>query len=137
MNKLAHALVAALAALGVGSASAQKICTSSPCNVDVVMNGDCGSGIVVLPDPLHIKADGVVTIVWTLKDDTWSFDGDKGNKGITIQLSPGDFSTKPSDPKKFTLETIPAKVKNKAYKYDVNLLKGSQKCKLDPTIVNH
>jgi hypothetical protein len=137
MKTFAHALVAAVAALAVTSIQAQKICTGPTCSVDVVMNGDCGSGIVVLPDPLHIKADGAVTIVWTLKDDTWSFDGDKGDKGITVQLSPGDFSTKPSEPRKFTLQTLPAKVKGKAYKYDVNLSRGTQKCKLDPTIVNH
>jgi len=141
MKTIAHAILAPCLALSVCLAAAQTMCTKSPCQATVVVPGDCGNGIVVSPDPIHVKSAQAIDIEWTIQDGVaWAFDG--GN-GVVIQKTPGDFSPDAkngSNPKKFT-SRLKNPVAGKVYKYDINLTKGTgdslRKCRVDPTIVNH
>ena len=143
--KVVSALVASMAVLLCPLAAAQSKLAGNcsapppgtpnppPCKVVVVVPNGCGSGIHVTPDPIVLEGKQTVTIEWTVGGG-WGFDE---KYGIFIRGAKVGDAFKPGKGagNKFTVTHINAGMA--VFKYDVNLVKGNEKCSLDPTIVNY
>ena len=108
------------------------------CTVTVIVPAGCGSGIRVAPDPITVTRGNDTTITWNIVPASptgWKFDP---TKGIFIQgldsYAKGRFAPGSVEPHKFVIRH-----ENKgaaAFKYDINLVKGAERCSLDPVIVD-
>jgi len=85
--------------------------------------------ISVRPDPLPVTGKNV-NLHWTIVTDGWTFPSD----GIVIDKAAGQFSDPSANGKKFKWKD---KDDFKAdYKYTINVINGSRRLTLDPTIEN-
>ena len=108
------------------------------CVVTVNLAAGCGSGIRVAPDPITVTSGTTAIITWNIvpaNPTGWKFDG---GDGIQIQgtmtYAKGLFKTTTPGQHTFVIEH-----QNKgpaAFKCDINLVRGTEKCKLDPVIVD-
>ena len=106
---------------------------SPPCPITILVGASCGSGIRVAPDPIVVRAGDEVRIKWNITGN-WEF---ANADGIYIHQAPEKAFTEPtraSDGMSFTL-----RFQNRqpgTYKYDINLKRGTETCRIDPIIVN-
>jgi hypothetical protein len=140
MKKAAPLLATCALLLSLSSAAQYGTpnCKDS-CTVTVNLAAGCGSGIRVAPDPITVPRSNTTTITWNIvpaDPNGWKF---HESKGILIQgldsYAKGRFKPNASgNPHSFVIEH-----QNKgpaAFKYDVNLVKGTETCTLDPIILD-
>ena len=140
--KLAHVVVASAALLGMSYGIAQVShspagVSCNPCTAFVMVPDGCGGGIVVAPDPIHLKSN--TTITWQVISPGWTIDP---KAGINVFNGGGEFapakSHKPSPSNtSFALDFTKKSPSPSAYKYDITLSSKAGSCTRDPTIVIH
>lgn len=105
----------------------------TPCPITIIVPSNCGSGIHVAPDPIVVRGNTRVTIRWNITGE-WEF---AASNGIFVHQAPEKAFTSPNrtaDGKTFTV--VFQGQRPGTYKYDINLKRGSQVCRIDPVIVN-
>ena len=106
---------------------------STPCPITIIVPANCGSGIHVAPDPIVVRAGDSVRIRWNITGD-WEF---AAADGIYVYQAPEKAFLGPgraADGKAYTVTFQSPQAGT--YKYDINLKKGTQDCRIDPVIVN-
>jgi hypothetical protein len=104
-----------------------------PCVITIIVPANCGSGIHVQPDPIVVRAGDRVRIRWSITGQ-WQFDD---ANGIFVHMdTEKSFReyTRATDGQSFAVDFLSPK--RATYKYDINLKKGTQVCRIDPVIVN-
>ena len=112
------------------------------CVVTVSLAAGCGSGIRVSLDPITVTSGNTTTITWNIVPASptgWRF----AENGIALMgldsFARGKFKPE-STGSPHSVRMTHANTGPAAYKYDVNLVKGSgstlERCSLDPTIVD-
>jgi len=129
------ALVALAQPVGAIKPKVDGNCHKDKCTVYILVNGNtCGGGIAVSPNPIIVVDEAKpFKIKWKVVGD-WEFDKD----GIVLDEGSPIGSLMHPRGDEFEGDNDPAK--KGTHKYDVNLqrkAKPSEKCGIDPTIVNH